>query len=168
MTCDRKVDINSLYICSPHLYTVATLRWEIQKSHFNSIIYIYFRLFTSSQKKTNCYSFTHHTWKMSPHYLAKCTTFSSLLFFTHIKYHSQYGRVAEACCCDMGWISAERGGRCSWSVAKKTGSTYPHRRWSFGTFAVTLLAWHLPHITASSANPQLAFFRATNVWRNAT
>ena len=28
----RKFDINSLYICPPHLYTVAT--WEIQKSHF--------------------------------------------------------------------------------------------------------------------------------------
>ena len=37
----------------------------------------YFRLFTLSQKKTNCYPFTHHTWKMSPHYLVKCTTFSS-------------------------------------------------------------------------------------------
>ena len=23
-----------LYICPPHLYTVATLPWEIQKSHF--------------------------------------------------------------------------------------------------------------------------------------
>ena len=27
--------------------------------------------------KTNCYSLTHHNWKMSPHYLVKCTTFSS-------------------------------------------------------------------------------------------
>ena len=36
----RKFDINSLYICPPHLYTVATLPWEIQKSHFfNSIIH---------------------------------------------------------------------------------------------------------------------------------
>ena len=58
----RKVDINSLYTCPPHLYTVATLPWEIQKSHFfNSIIHTYFRLFTLSQKKTNYYSFTHHT-----------------------------------------------------------------------------------------------------------
>jgi len=41
--------------------------------------------------------------------------------------------------CDVGWILAEHGGRCSWSVAKKTGSTYPSRRWSLWTFAVTLL-----------------------------
>jgi len=31
-----------------------------KKSFFN-------RLFTLSQKKTNCYPLTHHTWKMSPH-----------------------------------------------------------------------------------------------------
>ena len=47
-----------------------------KKSFFNSIIHSYI-LFTLSQKKPNCYRFTHHTWKMSPHYLVKCTTFSS-------------------------------------------------------------------------------------------
>ena len=40
-------------------------------------IHTCFRLFTSSQKKTNCYPLTNHTWKMSPYYLVKCTTFSS-------------------------------------------------------------------------------------------
>jgi len=30
----RKFDINRLYICPPHLYTVDTLPWEILKSHF--------------------------------------------------------------------------------------------------------------------------------------
>ena len=34
-------------------------------------------LFTLSQKKTNCYPFTHHTWIIWPHYLVKCKTFSS-------------------------------------------------------------------------------------------
>ena len=38
---------------------------------------MYFRLFTLPQKKTICYGLTHHTWKMLPHYLAKCRTFSS-------------------------------------------------------------------------------------------
>ena len=41
---------------------------EVFLSFFNSIIPTY-RLFTLSQKKTNCYPFTHHAWKMSPHYL---------------------------------------------------------------------------------------------------
>jgi len=30
----RKLDIESLYICPPHLSAVETLSWEIQKSHF--------------------------------------------------------------------------------------------------------------------------------------
>ena len=36
---------------------------------------MYFRFFSLSQKKTN-YFLTYHTWKMSPHYLVKCTTSS--------------------------------------------------------------------------------------------
>ena len=36
-----KFDINSLYICPPHLYTVATLPWEIQKSHFSTVLFIH-------------------------------------------------------------------------------------------------------------------------------
>ena len=78
-------------------------------------------------------------------------------------------------CCDMGWISAQRGGRCSWLVAKKTGSMYPCRRWSFWTFAVTFVCptFHCDTsqpvlFKATNANPQPAFFRVTNVWRNAT
>ena len=30
----EKIWINSLYICPPHLYTVGTLPWQIQNSHF--------------------------------------------------------------------------------------------------------------------------------------
>ena len=30
----RKFDINSLYICPPHLHTVATLPWEVEKVIF--------------------------------------------------------------------------------------------------------------------------------------
>ena len=41
----RKFDIDSVYICPPYLYTVATLPWEIQKSHFQQLFHIYFRLF---------------------------------------------------------------------------------------------------------------------------
>ena len=52
-----------LQICPTHLSNVATLPWEIQKSHFNGIIHTYFRLFTFSQKKTNCNPLAHPTWK---------------------------------------------------------------------------------------------------------
>jgi len=46
-----KFHINSLYICPPYLYTVITLPWKIQKSHFSTVLFIYtsdyllFRLF---------------------------------------------------------------------------------------------------------------------------
>jgi len=40
----RKFDINSLYICPPYLYTVTTLLWEIQKSHFSTVLFRDFRL----------------------------------------------------------------------------------------------------------------------------
>ena len=78
-----------------------------------------------------------------------------------------YGWVVEASCCYMGWTLAERGGRCSWSVAKKARSMYPYRRWSLWTFAVMLLAWHSICHTAqivlfrtTNANPQTAFFQS--------
>ena len=107
-------------LTSPVYWCHFTLR-NPKKSFFNSIIYTYWRLFTLSQNETNCYSLTHHTWKMSPHYLLKCTNFSSFSLFARVlSTNERYGRVAEASCCDMGWILAERGERCSWLVAKKT------------------------------------------------
>jgi len=45
--------MNTLHICPPHLSDVATLPWEIQKSHLSTLLFIYFKLFTLSQKKTN-------------------------------------------------------------------------------------------------------------------
>jgi len=37
----RKFDINTLYTCPPHLYTVATLPWEIQKKSFSRVLFIH-------------------------------------------------------------------------------------------------------------------------------
>ena len=42
-----------MYICPPHLHIVATLPWEIQKSHFSTVLFIHtvhFRLFTYVRK----------------------------------------------------------------------------------------------------------------------
>ena len=49
----KKFDMNTLQICPPYLPNVATLPWEIQKSHFLALVFIYLRLFTLSQKKTD-------------------------------------------------------------------------------------------------------------------
>jgi len=89
----------------------------------------------------------------------------------------RYRQVAEASHCNMGRISAEHGGRCSWSMAKKTGtiihvSVQKVITWSF---SVTLPAWHSSCHTSqpvlfrsANANPRSALSRATNVLRNAT
>ena len=90
------------------------------------------------------------------------------IFFTFSRVSSTkpwYGRVAEASCCDISWNLAQRGGRCSWSLAWKTGNVYLCRRWSLWTFAVTLLVWHsichtsqLVLLRPTNANPQPGFF----------
>jgi len=36
----RKFDINNLYACPPYLYSVTTLPWELQKSHFSTVLFI--------------------------------------------------------------------------------------------------------------------------------
>jgi len=65
----------------------------------------------------------------------------------------QYGRVAEASCCNMRWFSAERGGRCSWRLVAK-------KDWKYVSVQklVTLntccdfacLIFQLPHTTTGS------------------
>ena len=40
----EKFDIDSLYIFPSYLYTVATLPWEIQKSHFQPVSYTHLTL----------------------------------------------------------------------------------------------------------------------------
>jgi len=55
----RKFGIDSLYICPPHLYTVATLHWEIQKSHFQQYYsYILKIIYVISEE--NSYPLAHH------------------------------------------------------------------------------------------------------------
>ena len=50
--------MNIFQICPPYLSDVATLPWKIQNSHFSTLLFIYFRLFTLAEKKTssNCCS----------------------------------------------------------------------------------------------------------------
>jgi len=59
----EKFDIDSLYICPPYLYTVATLPWEIRKSHFQQYYsYILTIIYVISEKKqTHITRKCHHT-----------------------------------------------------------------------------------------------------------
>jgi len=54
----RKFDINSLYTCQPHLYTVATSPWEIQKVIFQQY-YSYILQITYAISKENELLFTY-------------------------------------------------------------------------------------------------------------
>ena len=84
-------------------------------------------------------------------------------------------RLAAAACCDMGWILAQRDVMCDWSVSKKTGSMYKHRRWSLWTLCcdTACLTFELPHITTGSfqshrRQPTIGSLQSSNVWKNAT
>jgi len=64
----RKVNIDSLYICPPYLYTVVTLPWEIHKSHFQQYYsYILQIIYVISEKKQTVtplpttHEICHHT-----------------------------------------------------------------------------------------------------------
>ena len=50
----RKFDIDSLYICPPYLYTVVTLPWEIQKSHFQQYYSYILQIIYVISEETNC------------------------------------------------------------------------------------------------------------------
>jgi len=66
--------------------------------------------------------------------------------------NAQYGRVAEASCCDMRWFSAERGRRCSWSVAKKDWKHVSEQKVvTLNTCCdVACPTFQFPHITTDS------------------
>jgi len=56
----EKFDINSLYICPPHLYTMATLPWEIQNSHFSTVLFIYIWIMYIITEENKLLPLTHH------------------------------------------------------------------------------------------------------------
>ena len=53
------------------------LPWEIQKSYFSTVLLQIIYIILEKNKLLPLYPPHVHTWKMSPHYLVKCTTFSS-------------------------------------------------------------------------------------------
>ena len=98
---------------------------------------MYFRLFPLSQKKTNCYFLTNHPWKMSPHYLVKCTTFSSdwryVIFLQTL--------VALKRCMAAGMSSKQRHSKCSkWPPTARIHASSLFRHWS--TASPTTLCWN--------------------------
>jgi len=128
-----------------------------QKRHFSTLLFIYFRLFTLAQKKTNsnCRTAALAVYLLlfsASYYLHSPSTASGSRCRRSVCIDMDMLRLAAVACCDT-----QRGVLCDWSVSKKTGSMYQCRRWSLWTLAVTLLAWH-----SSCHASQPVHFRATD------
>ena len=151
-----------------------------KKSFFN-VYYTYIsKSFMLPQKKanSNCCTAALAVYLLlfsASYYLHSPSTASGACYIRSTCIDVDVLRLQAAAFCDMGWISAQHGVLCDWSVLKKTRSIYYRRRWSLWTLAVTLLAWHSScHMSqpvlfrATDDNPQLALFRDSRVWKNAT
>ena len=113
-----------------------------------------------AQKKTNCYIcyfLTHHTWKMSPRYLVKCTTFSSFPYFTRIEYQS----VIRTSCGSVllwHWLNFSR----AWWTMQLISDKKDWKHVSVQKVVtlniccnVACLTFHLPHITTGFSDPPM-------------
>jgi len=102
-----KFDMKILQICQPHLSDVVTLHWEIQRSHFSTLLFMYFRLFTFAQKKTssNCCTAALAVYLLlfsASYYLHSPSTASGARYRRSECIDTDMLRLAAAACCDMG------------------------------------------------------------------
>jgi len=98
------------------------------KSHFSSLLFIYFRLFTLPRKKTNknCCTAALAVYLLlfsASYYLHSPSTASGARCRMSACIDADMLRLAAAFC-DMGWIATQRGVLRDWSVPKKTESMY--------------------------------------------
>jgi len=117
-------------IFCPHLSDVATLPWEIKKvifQHYSSYTSDYLRYFRRKQIATVVLQLLLFT------YYCLVLPVISIAIILHLGHTKGGARVLIRTCCGLrqllvatarGWISAQRGAPCDWSVSKKTGSMY--------------------------------------------
>ena len=78
----RKFDTKSLDICPPHLHTVATLPWEIQKVIFQQYYsYTLHIIYVISEENKLLLPYPLHLKNVAPLPCKNCTNFSSFSFF---------------------------------------------------------------------------------------
>jgi len=99
--------MNTLQICPPHLSDVATLPSEIKKSHFSTLLFIYFRLFTLAQKKmsSSCCSAALAVYLLlfsASCYLHSPSTASGACYRSSMCVDMNLLRLAAAACHDVG------------------------------------------------------------------
>jgi len=128
-------DKNNLQISPHNLSDVAIVPWEIQKVTISTLLFIYFRLFMLAQTKTssNCCTAALDVYLMlfsAFYYLHSPNTASEARYRRSACTDTDVLRLAAAACCDVGWISTQRGILRDWTVSTKTGSMYECRKWS--------------------------------------
>ena len=171
--------MNILQICPPHQSDVATLLWEIQKSHFSTLLFIYFRLFTLPQKKTNssCCTAALAVYLLlcsASYYLhsPSSSTASGARYSRSACIDMDMLRLAAAACCDNGHGLTVSTAWCTvrlTSVDKDWKHVLMRKVVTVNTCCNTAcLTFQLPHITTGffqshRQQPQLALFRASNV-----
>jgi len=95
--------MNTLQICPPYLSDVATF----QKSHFSTLLFIYFTLFMLPQKKTNSNCCTEALCVYlllfsASYYLHSHSTMSWAHYKRSTCIDMDMLRLVAAACCDMG------------------------------------------------------------------
>ena len=146
--------------CLPYLSAVATLPWKIAKSVFSNIAIVhwaYVRTFGWPHFRTNelgCITMQKlhcFTSAMCWHVVSKPGGLLHLGHDAGVHVSSadpRYGRFTSAACWDIGWISADHGGWCSWSVTREDWRHVSMQK------VVTLntcdVTFKLPYITTSS------------------
>jgi len=173
--------MNILQICPPHPSYVSTLPWEIQKSHFSTLLFIYFRLFTLAQQKTssNCRSAALAVYSLlfsASYYLHSLSTASGARYRSACIDMDVLGLAAQACC-DMDGLNFSTAW-CSMrlnSVEKDWEHVLTQKVVTLNTcYDIACRIQSSCHksqpvlFRATDDNPQLALFRASNVCKNAT
>ena len=161
----RKFDINSLYICSPHLYTVATLPWEIQKSRFSTVLSIhtyYVRYLRGNQTVTalpttpeKCHPTT--LWNAQHFHLTKGMCVSpNLAGFEMSRLWVDIGGSEKKWlwCAANGMSGMQRYSKCSkWPPTARVHASSLFCHWS--TVSSTMLCWNAAMSQQDAAVPQL-------------
>ena len=165
----RKFDINSLYTFPPHLHTVATLPWEIQKFTFQQYYSFILQIIDVISKENKwLLHYPLHLKNVAPLPCKICTNSSSFSFFhvyqVLIRYTDKLRNGSVLLRYGLNFSTAW------WTIQLISGDKdWKHvsvQKWSLWTFAVTLLAWHsICHTSqpvlfrATNANPQPAFLQ---------
>ena len=127
------------------------------KSYFLTLLSIYLRLFPFAQKKTssNCCSAALAVYLLlfsASYFLHSPSTASGARYRRSACIDMDILRLAAVACCDMGWISAQRGVLRDWTVSKKDWKhVLMQNVVTLNTCCdIACLTLQLPHITTGS------------------